>query len=162
MLTVGRVLPHLLENWPLHLVSSARSLQLPGELGELGVVLFALVLQARLVIGVSFLEYCHCKANIFHGGASTLHSNACLKDHVLGKAFSSQWACLFSSSAVATWLSLQILPGCKGANAGIVRKTLRVVSISVLSLSDDRFCSMKLRVTETRTWFRPFPICIYI
>ena len=83
-------------------------------------VLFALVLQARLVVVVSFLECCHHRANVFHGGASTLHGNPYLIDYTLGKALSSQWACLFSSSAVATLLSLQTFPGCRGKYTGIV------------------------------------------
>ena len=106
----------------LHLTwwACACSLQFPGELGKLGVVLFAIVLHARLVVGVSFFE-CHCcGADISHGGASALHGDACFIDHAPGKALSFQRACFFSSSAVAILLSLQILPGCRGAYTGVV------------------------------------------
>ena len=105
---------------PLHLVASAYSLQLPGELRELGVVLFALVLQACLVVSMSFLKCRRRRANVFHGGASTLHGDACLIDQAFGEALSSQQACFFSSSAIAAPLSLQVLPGCRGVYAGIV------------------------------------------
>ena len=101
MLTVNQVLLRPPEDSPPHLVGSACSLQLPGELGELGVVLFAPVLQARLVVGVSFFECRCCGADISHGGASALHDDTCFVDHAPGKALSLQRACFFSSSAVA-------------------------------------------------------------
>ena len=60
------------------------------------------------------------RADVSHGGASTLHSNSCFVDYAPGKALSFQPAYFFSSSAVATSLSLQVLPGCRGAHSGIV------------------------------------------
>ena len=53
-------------------------------------VLFALVLQTSLVVSVSFLKCCRCRADVFHGGASTLHGNACLLNNILHEALSSQ------------------------------------------------------------------------
>ena len=81
---------------------------------------FALVLQARFVVSISFFKCCCYRANVSHGRASTLHGNSCLIDHTSGKALSFQRAYFFSSSAVTTFLSLQILHGCRGAQAGVV------------------------------------------